>query len=108
MKKRLIAAACALGMLGLAIPADAGYRRTIMGYDSRGNPIIRVTWVADHTDPYAYAHRRTYPASGQDDPATVFYPPTLYRPYYVPAYGRVYTPPAFYPASELYRIQDSE
>jgi hypothetical protein len=98
MKKILILAACALGLC-FAPSADAGYRRTIMGYDSHGNPIIRVTWEADHTNPYAYANRRTYATSGRRDPATIFFPPTMYYPYYTPVYPRTYTVPYTYPES---------
>jgi hypothetical protein len=68
MKKILITLACALGTLTLIPTAEAGYRRTVMGYDLRGNPIIRVVWVADHLDyPRFYFNRRTYPTSWKKD-----------------------------------------
>jgi hypothetical protein len=80
MKKILLPLTCALGLLALAPSAQAEYRRTIMGYDSRGNPIIRVIWVADHlTYPRTiYARsvydRRTYPTSLRRDPWTLVVP----------------------------------
>jgi hypothetical protein len=88
MKTFLTIIACAAGMLLLAPTADAGYRRTIVGYDLRGNPIIQVTWEADQLDfPRTIYDRRTYSTSARRDPSTVYYPPTIYYPYYTPAYG---------------------
>ena len=89
MKTLLTLLACALGMLAFMPTADAGYRRTIMGYDSRGNPIIRVVWVADHLDyPRTVYDRRTYPTSGRRDPSS-YYSPYYYWPSYT-AYSAYY------------------
>jgi hypothetical protein len=87
MKTLLILVACALGGLTFTPTADAAYRRTVMGYDSRGNPIIRVVWVADHLDfPRTVYDRRTYPTSGRRDPGTI-YPPYSYSSYnFSPSY----------------------
>jgi hypothetical protein len=76
-------------MLCLAPTADAGYRRTIVGYDSRGNPIVQVTWEADHlTQPRTIYNnsRQTYSTSGRRDSSTMYYPPTIYYPYYTPVH----------------------
>jgi hypothetical protein len=82
MKAILILVAWALGILACTPTADAAYRRTIMGYDSRGNAIIRVVWVADHLDfPRTVYDRRTYPTSGRRDAAS-FDPPYYYSPPY--------------------------
>jgi len=109
MKTILTVIACAAGMLWFAPPADAGYRRTIVGYDSRGNAIMQVTWEADHLDyPRTMMNdRRTYPTSWRREPSTVYYPPTIYYPYYTPAY-RAPTPEREpYSASSTYD-QDRE
>jgi hypothetical protein len=81
MKKLLILLACSLGLLTLVPSADAGYRRTIIGYDLSGRPIIRVVWVADHVDyPRTVFDRRTYPTSLRKDPDTLV-------PSYVPEFA---------------------
>jgi hypothetical protein len=103
MKTLLTAIACALGMLCLAPTANAGYRRTIVGYDLRGNAIIQVTWEADQLDfPRTIYDRRTYSTSGRRDPSTVYYPPTLYYPYYTPAYRTPVPEREPYSASSTY------
>ncbi len=80
MKTLLTSLVCAFGMMALASSADAAYWRTIMGHDSRGNPIYRVTWVADYLV-YAQLNdgRRTYRTSVRRDPAST---PTYTRPTY--------------------------
>jgi hypothetical protein len=98
-------------MLCLAPAATAGYRRTIVGYDSRGNAIIQVTWEADQLDfPRTVFDRRTYPTSWRRDSSTLYYPPTLYYPYYTPAYRAPAAEGAPYSASSTYdqHSQDSD
>lgn len=97
MKKILILLACALGALTLVPTADAGYRRTIMGYDSRGNPIYKVVWVADHLDyPRTVYDRRTYPTSVNRDPDTLL-------PWYAsPSLDYLYLAPPSYTPSPNY------
>jgi hypothetical protein len=92
MKKFLIILTCVLGTLTLIPTADAGYRRTIVGYDSRGNPIIRVVWAADHLDyPRTIYDRRTYPTGLRRDQETLVpsYPSLTYT---YPAYPVYVTP----------------
>jgi hypothetical protein len=85
MKTFLTVIACAAGILCFTPTADAGYRRTIVGYDSRGNAIVQVTWEADHLDfPRTIYDRRTYSTSVKRDPSTLYYPPSTYYPYYTP------------------------
>lgn len=90
MKKTiLIALACAFAALTVVPSADAGYQRTVVGYDSKGNPIIRVTWVADHLDyPRTMFDRRTYPTSGRRDFSPAYIYPARPAPVYTyPAYS---------------------
>ena len=75
MKRLLIILGCALTALIVAPTAHAGYRRTIVGYDSKARPIIRVVWVADHLDfPRTVSQRRSYPTSGRRDIAELYAP----------------------------------
>lgn len=91
MKKILIILSCALGALIVVPSADAGYRRTIVGYDSKGKPIIQVVWVADHLDyPRTVFDRRTYPTSGRRDLTPLYRTPApapSYPAYPYPAYS---------------------
>jgi hypothetical protein len=97
MKKICITLAFALGILAFTPSADAGYRRTVVGYDSRGNAIIRVVWVADHLDyPRTIYDRRTYPTSLRRDPESYTDNPLPSLPGY-----RVY--PVYDPAYSAYR-----
>lgn len=90
MKKILSIMACVMGILTLTPSTHAAYQRSIMGYDSRGNPIIRVIWVADHLDyPRFYYDRRTYPTSGRRN-WTPLNTPSSYTPTYS-AYDAYYS-----------------
>jgi hypothetical protein len=103
MKKFLILLTCVLGALTVVPSADAGYRRTVMGYDSRGNPIYKVVWVADHLDyPRTVYDRRTYSTSVRRDPSTLlpwYASPSL--DYVYPA-APSYTPAPTYETSANY------
>jgi hypothetical protein len=97
MKKICVTLAFAFGILALTPSADAGYRRSVMGYDSRGNAIIRVVWVADHLDyPRTIYDRRTYPTSLRRDPESFTNSP-------LPSLAMYPVYPAYEPGYSAYR-----